>query len=122
MILLKKILKYAAQIILISVLIVAVISVLAILLGSISVGYFYTGYVFRASLVTGVVILAMGILTLIKPIGLKKEKLLDHSNYAQVVYERREEQRKRAVEILLLGSIITIIAGFLELLLMDVGA
>ena len=113
----ENIIKYILQVLALSAGIVLFTSSLSVLVGSLVEGYFYTGHVFRASLAMGMLILAVGILILIKPEGLKREKLLDHSNYAQVVHERREIKRKRAMETLIVGIVVTLIAGFLEIFL-----
>ena len=113
----KNIIKYILQVVGLSIGIVLFVSALSVLFGSFVEGHFYMGHVFRANLAIGMLILAIGILILIKPEGLKNEKLLDHSNYAQVVHERREIKRKKAMETLMVGIVVTLIAGFLEMFL-----
>ena len=107
---LKKNLALSATIIIIT-------AISSVIISSISAGNFIFNYIFISNFVVGAVVLLAGILQFLKPIWLKKSNLIDHTNYKEILIEKREEQKQKANEILIVGISIILITGIIEIII-----
>ena len=111
------------KILLHSVISIAVICVAALIYGRIAVGFFTPAYIFRANFLVGAIIIMVGLVVFMIPTRLtiqhklKDNKLVDHSNYASFIMEKKEQKRKLAYEFIYLGICIIAIAALVQLLL-----
>ena len=85
--------------------------------GWIRAGGFTLRYLFTANFLVGSIIILTGLVVYILPIRPKLTKLIDHTNYAKTVLQKREEKRKKAYEMLYLGMCIILLPAVLQLLL-----
>ena len=106
-----------------SVICIAVISVAALIYGRIVAGFFTLAYLFPANFLIGAIIIMAGIVAFMIPtrltlgFKLKDNKLIDHSNYASFMMEKREQKRKVAYEVIYLGMGIITTVAIVQLLL-----
>ena len=90
---------------------------MSIVYGFIIRGYFTLAYIFTANFLAGVIVIIIALVYLILPAGIKFDKLTDHSTLVERISDQRKEKREKAYEFLLLGILVIIITGFLQLLL-----
>ncbi|MCL2221304.1 MAG: hypothetical protein FWC20_00510 [Oscillospiraceae bacterium] len=111
------------KILLHSVISIAVICVAALIYGRMAAGFFTLAYIFRANFLVGAIIVMIGLVIFMIPTRLtvhhklKDNKLIDHSNYASFMMEKKEQKRKLAYEFIYLGICIIAIAALVQLLL-----
>jgi hypothetical protein len=108
---------------LLSAICIVVICVGALIYGRIVAGSFTLVFLFPANFLIGAIIIMAGMVALMIPtrltvlLKLRNNKLIDHSNYAEFIMEKREQKRKVAHEFIYLGMSIIAITAFVQLLL-----
>jgi len=112
-------LVYIRKVLLLSTSFILFITIVSLVYGRVVVGLFTFRYVFSFNFIVGAIIILLALVVLIVPVEFSKRggKLIDHSNYASTVVEKRENKRKTAHEILYLGISIIIIAAVAQLIL-----
>ena len=112
-------LGYIRKTLLLSTSIILFVTIASLVYGRVVVGVFTFRYVFLFNFIVGAIIILLALVVLIVPVEFSKRtsKLIDHSNYASTVVEKRENKRKTAHEILYLGICIIIIAAVAQLIL-----
>jgi len=112
-------LVYIRKVLLLSTSFILFITIVSLVYGRVVVGVFTFRYVFSFNFIVGAIIILLALVVLIVPVEFSKRggKLIDHSNYASTVVEKRENKRKTAHEILYLGICIIIIAAVAQLIL-----
>ena len=112
-------LVYIRKITLLSIRFIFFITMGGLVYGRVVTGALTLRYVFLANFIVGAIVILVALVVLIMPVEFSKRssKLIDHSNYASTIVEKRENKRKTAFEILCLGIGIIIIAAVIQLLL-----
>ena len=112
-------LVYIRKVLLLSTSFILFITIVSLVYGRVVVGALTFRYVFSFNFIVGAIIILLALVVLIVPVEFSKRtsKLIDHSNYASTVVEKRENKRKTAHEILYLGICIIIIAAVAQLIL-----
>ena len=105
------------KIIWVSLQLIVAISLGAIIYGFIAHRHFTVRYMFPANFLVGAIVIMIGLVVFIVPVRPKAGELIDHSNYAEVMMERREHKRKKAYDIMYLGMFIILIPAILQFLL-----
>lgn len=106
-----------------SALAIAVTCIAALVYGRVVAGFFTLVYIFRANFLVGSVVIMVGLVVFMIPTRLtafhklKDNKLVDHSNYASYLMEKKEQKRKLAYEFIYLGICIITITALVQLLL-----
>ena len=106
-----------------SVILLAVISVAAMIYGRITLGFFTFRFLFPAHFLTGAIIIMLGLVVMIIPLrmtayfNLRDNKLIDHTNYALLMMEKKEKKRILANEFIYLGMSIIAISAIAQFLL-----
>ena len=98
------------------ILIIIVTAIASIIISSITSGRLSFDYIFISNFVVGGIISAAGVWQFIKPTWIKKGPLIDHTTYKDVLMEKREEKKVKAIEILIIGIGIILLAGVAEII------
>lgn len=92
-------------------------AIASIIISSITSGRLSFDYIFVSNFVVGGILSTSGIWQFAKPVWLKKGPLIDHTTYKDVLMEKREEKKVKAIEILIIGIGIILIAGIAEIII-----
>ncbi|MCL2588514.1 MAG: hypothetical protein FWD84_03795 [Oscillospiraceae bacterium] len=95
---------------------IAVIAVGGLIYGGVVHRQFVIRYAFDANFIVGAIIILIGLIMHMIPVR-PRGKLVDHSNYTEVLMERRENKRKRAYDMMYLGMFVIFIPAVVQFLL-----
>ncbi|MCL2592774.1 MAG: hypothetical protein FWD82_05355 [Defluviitaleaceae bacterium] len=101
----------------ISLIFIAVVSIASVVYGLFTLRELTLEFVFIANFAVGAIILAAAILRIIAPVIVKKDRLTDHSTYAEKHSAIRETKHKKGYEMLFIGLLIIVFTAILELLI-----
>ena len=99
-----------------SIIVIILLSVAALFYGRLTLGFFTLRYLFPAYFLGGSVIILMGLIVIFLPFRIIG-KLVDHSNYAQVIMAQKEKRRLLGGEFVYLGIAVVVMAAALQVLL-----
>ena len=105
------------RVIAISLLLILITSAMAAAYGFISSG-FNLRFLYNANFLTGAVIICTALIGLAFPSGIQKpNKLTDHSTFTERHMEQREQKRKKAYGFLLIGIMMIVKTGIVQLVI-----
>ena len=111
--------KRYLKLLVVSLIFISSVSVFSIFFGFIAHGFFTIRYIFDANFTVGVAAIAGGIFYMFFPSSMlsKGDRLTDHSTFAERSFNARKRRQKIAMDILLVGICIIVLAGLVQILL-----
>jgi len=107
------------RLIVLSLGIVGIVAVLGLIFGLITQRRFDMQYMFVANFFVGVLVVGAGIFYMFIPSSMmqKGDKLFDHTTFAERSYKARERRQKTATNLLIIGIMMVLLTGLIELIL-----
>ncbi|MCL2574280.1 MAG: hypothetical protein FWE34_07010 [Defluviitaleaceae bacterium] len=112
----KQLVASVLNILRLSAVLVSAVAIISIVYGSIMHSCFWPFYIFTANLAVGAFVILAGIVLFAWPTMLKKSKLIDISNHAEMHLEAKARKREKAYLLIYTGIggvIITVLAQYI---------